>query len=548
VTPAETALRSVVLIIDDDPDTRALIVLALKRAGLGVIDAPSGEDGLAAVREHPVEVIVCDLGMPGMSGLDVVRSLRSDPRTATLPFLLMTGSGDADTVIDALEAGADDFLGKPVRLDELVARVRAHLRTQSAWSQVVEQELRGRAAAVAALGRLTISTDPEQAAELLVGELSHRTGSQYVGVLRVMAGGGLQPLATFDVANGVRRGGARLPAALARELLNRTQAGPWSRRVRPARPEESGLAFWDARIDLAAGAPIYSGERLVAILNLGIALDPEAPLERAHEARLLASVIDFAGVLGAVAGPAMADRDHAAGVHARLREALVDRAFHTVFQPVVALETRNIMGYEALTRFDDGTRPDVRFAEANASDLGSEYELAAVESALVSSRGLPDGAFLALNVSPAVVLDAGRRLGCLLRGVDRRLVLELTEHVAIDDYAALRRAIDSLGGVEIAVDDAGAGYASLRHLLELRPAFAKLDITLVRNIHADPLRQALAAGLGYYAQRTGCQLIAEGVEAEEDAIALMGLGVDLAQGYLFGRPARLGDGGSAAPA
>jgi EAL domain-containing protein (putative c-di-GMP-specific phosphodiesterase class I) len=300
-------------------------------------------------------------------------------------------------------------------------------------------------------------------------------------------------------------------------------------------------------VDLAAGAPIYAGDRLVAILNIGIALDGEGPPERAREARLLSSAIDFAGVLGAVAGPAMADRDNAADEQSRLRKILDDREFHIVYQPIVSLVTHEPIGWEALTRFHDGTPPDLRFAEAAANDLGSEFELAAMHAALEGSRDLPADALLALNVSPAVVMESTDNLAAIVRGAHRRLVFELTEHVAITDYAALRGALAKLDGVEVAVDDAGAGYASLRHLLELRPAFAKLDLSLVRNIHADPLRQALAAGLGYYAQRTGCQLIAEGVEALAEADTLKSLGVEFAQGYLFGRPGALTADGQVAP-
>jgi EAL domain-containing protein (putative c-di-GMP-specific phosphodiesterase class I) len=162
-----------------------------------------------------------------------------------------------------------------------------------------------------------------------------------------------------------------------------------------------------------------------------------------------------------------------------------------------------------------------------------------MEAALAEAPKLPEGAFLTMNVSPAVALGAGKRLRRLLAGETRPLVLELTEHVAIDDYGRLRSAIAELGEVEIAVDDAGAGYASMRHILEIRPAFAKLDISLVRGIDGDELRQAMAAGFQYYALRTGCRLIAEGVETEEEAAALRVLGVDLGQGYLFGRPERL---------
>ena len=88
----------------------------------------------------------------------------------------------------------------------------------------------------------------------------------------------------------------------------------------------------------------------------------------------------------------------------------------------------------------------------------------------------------------------------------------------------------------LAVDDAGSGYSSLRHILELRPTYAKLDISLVHGIDADDLRQALAAGLQYFARKTGCRLIAEGVETSEEADVLQRLGIEFAQGYLFGQP------------
>jgi EAL domain-containing protein (putative c-di-GMP-specific phosphodiesterase class I) len=96
--------------------------------------------------------------------------------------------------------------------------------------------------------------------------------------------------------------------------------------------------------------------------------------------------------------------------------------------------------------------------------------------------------------------------------------------------------VSRLGPVELSIDDAGAGYASLRHILELAPAWVKLDVTLVSGIDGDPLRKALAAGLAYFAGQAGQRLIAEGVERQEEADALIGIGVEYAQGFLFGRP------------
>jgi EAL domain-containing protein (putative c-di-GMP-specific phosphodiesterase class I)/CheY-like chemotaxis protein len=524
-----------VLVVDDADDLRRLVTIALRRGGFGVLEAASGEAAMEVVESRRVDVIVLDMGLPAMSGTDVVRALRARPDTLTLPILLMTGSGTSQSVIEGLDAGADDFLAKPVRLDELVARVRAHLRSHAAWSRRVADELRVRASVVAALGHMTLSTEPEAAAEAVVTEIARRAEAPFIGVLQVVHGNRLQPLATYTRASGVTRGGSLLQAGRSTYLMARATLGPWAEPVPEPGPDEEASPFFATGMPLVAGAPIYAGDTLVGVLNIGGESAAAVP-SLGERAKLMAAAIDYASILTAVAGPALADRREAVEVRARLKHDLAAHAFHPVFQPIVALETRRVVGFEALTRFDDGTPPNVRFAEAALLGLGDDYELAAIEAAFSESGKLPAGSFLTMNVSPAVALGAGKRLRRLLSGATRPIVLELTEHVAIEDYGRLRDAIAALGEVEIAVDDAGAGYASMRHILEIRPAFAKLDISLVRGIDGDELRQAMAAGFQYYALRTGCRLIAEGVETEAEASSLRALGVDLGQGYLFGRP------------
>jgi EAL domain-containing protein (putative c-di-GMP-specific phosphodiesterase class I) len=143
---------------------------------------------------------------------------------------------------------------------------------------------------------------------------------------------------------------------------------------------------------------------------------------------------------------------------------------------------------------------------------------------------------LNLNVSPALVM-AVEPLDRLLREWGWQTILELTEHAAVDDYEALRAAIASLGpNVRLAIDDAGAGFASFRHILELAPQFVKLDRAIITGIDTDPARQALVAGMRQFAVTTGCGLIAEGIETEAELAALRGLGISLGQGYLLGRP------------
>ncbi len=120
-------------------------------------------------------------------------------------------------------------------------------------------------------------------------------------------------------------------------------------------------------------------------------------------------------------------------------------------------------------------------------------------------------------------------------------MLELTEHDPVDDYALLRTALEGLGeGTRLSVDDAGSGYASLQHILALRPAYVKLNIAFVSGLHDDPARQAMVAGLRHFATQTGSELIAEGVETADERLALDQLAVRLGQGYLLGRPAALG--------
>lgn len=205
-----------------------------------------------------------------------------------------------------------------------------------------------------------------------------------------------------------------------------------------------------------------------------------------------------------------------------------------VYQPVVDLRTLEPVGVEALSRFPEAG-PAVWFAEAAAHGFGAELELAALAASL---RRPPDvGTFLALNVSPALACSPS--LGRALEGqrLDR-IVLEITEHEQVQDYPALLHHLAPLRreGVRVAVDDAGAGFASLRHVLHLHPDFIKLDISLVHDIHLDTTRQALTASLTTFAQRTGAQLIAEGIENPEELECVTSLGVHLGQGFHLGHP------------
>ncbi len=207
-------------------------------------------------------------------------------------------------------------------------------------------------------------------------------------------------------------------------------------------------------------------------------------------------------------------------------------------QPIVWLPTSEVVGFEALTRFAAWT-PDRWFQRAWETGVGLKFELQAVKRALPTLADLPADVYLAVNVAPLTLLSTD--LLKLLRNANpHRIVLELTEHAPIDKYDIYRRQLRRLRklGVRIAVDDAGAGHASLQHIIQLGPDIIKLDRILTSNCHKDPVRRSLLRCLATFASQTKTSLLAEGVETTDEADALISHGVAFGQGYYFGRPQR----------
>jgi len=374
-TPA-TESPGTVLLVDDDPAVGRLLELVFADAGFRTVVAGSAETALDTIGRGGILGVVLDNRLPGMSGTDLIRVLRAQAHTSTLPVLLLSADDLLTSRVGGMEAGATDYVVKPFEPADLVARFEAHLRTAATWAD-----------------------------------------------------------------------------RLAAQALT--------------------------------------------------AADEEVERRRAD-----------------------------------LFAVVANRAFLPVFQPVVSLADGLVVGYEALTRFADRASPQQRFTEAASLGLGAELELATVEAAITAARELRGERFLSLNVSADLIVNHGPSLQDAIAGRDRDVVLELTEHEAVEDYESLRAALSRFDpAVELSVDDAGAGFASLRHVVMLEPAYVKLDRSWITGIDADRTRQAMVAGLSHFARQACCQLVAEGIETEPELATLAGLDVDLGQGYLLGAPA-----------
>ncbi|WP_295926225.1 EAL domain-containing protein [uncultured Xanthomonas sp.] len=220
--------------------------------------------------------------------------------------------------------------------------------------------------------------------------------------------------------------------------------------------------------------------------------------------------------------------------------ALAAGAPRIVFQPLFELGGMHLHGFECLSRFDVAPQrgPDRWFQQAELAGVGIRLELHVLAKTLAYLRQFPARYRLNVNLSPAL-MTSGALAGLLGEDIEvARLTLEITEHAIVRNYRALAQALAPLRarGAQLAVDDAGAGYASMRHILQLQPDVIKLDMSITQSVHDDRSRWALAKGLTNFAHEIGTQVVAEGVETAQELDALRELQVDLVQGYFLARP------------
>ena len=223
----------------------------------------------------------------------------------------------------------------------------------------------------------------------------------------------------------------------------------------------------------------------------------------------------------------------------RIRAAIRSDALTMVFQPIVRVPGGEVVGWEALARFAmlPNRAPDRWFEEAAVVGLRPQLEIRTARDAIAVARGLKGDQFISVNASPETLESP--RFAALAREVGQgRLVVEIPERDLAGDTVRLRHAIADLrsSGVRVAIDDAGAGYASLKHIAQLVPDFIKLDLALTRDIDRDPVKRALASAMVRFARDLGAVLIAEGVETARELALLGDLGVSEAQGFLLGKP------------
>jgi EAL domain-containing protein (putative c-di-GMP-specific phosphodiesterase class I) len=403
-----------------------------------------------------------------------------------------------------------------------------------------ERKLRASAERLAIVGSLRLlrtESSPEATAAAIASALGNLPLAD-VAVVLEETDGGLVVLAAAGDPGFPFPEGHRLPDARAAYMLDRSARGAWAEHWgdRPL-PTPADDLLRQFGVKSQAYAPILAGADIVGLIGIITTRDEQA----AYLVSDLPAVREFASVSAAILAPSLLARSRLRSARVRIAAVIADEAFHPVFQPIVELGTGQTVGFEALTRFTNGDRPDRLFADAARVGLGAELEAATLAAAMRDGARLPADAWLSVNASPTLLAEY-RALAGLLADRTRPIVLEVTEHDIVTDYAPLHAALARLGpDVRVAVDDAGAGVANFGHLVELRPAIVKIDAGLIRGVNADVSRQAVIVGLVHFAAMSGALVLAEGIETSAEQETVQRLGVTLGQGYHLGRPAPVED-------
>ena len=331
------------------------------------------------------------------------------------------------------------------------------------------------------------------------------------------------------------------------EALERIRAGDFDAVLSDINmPHLSGLEFLREVRRFRPGLPVVlitsapALESAVRAVELGAYRYLTKPVAEAD----LVTAVSEALEAGARARVHAKSRPLAGVSHLTELSAQVDAAaagLFTVFQPIVVWSGRSVLGFEALarTRAANLSRPDELFAAAERLERVHELGRALRRLLAIEAREVPGDALIFANIHPHDLADADLYdPGAPLSAIAHRVVLEITERASLEAVDRLADRVAELRrlGYRLAVDDLGAGYAGLAAFSSIAPDVVKLDMSLVRSLDSDPRRQAVVASLIGLTRELGTTLVAEGVETAGERDALLALGCDHMQGYLFAMP------------
>jgi len=550
-------MQPVAIIADDEETGRLLLADAVEQVGLAPLMFDNGADALEAALSYGAAIVLLDVEMPGMDGYAVCRRLRGDPRFTTTPIVMVTGHEDSAAITLAFDAGATDFVSKPVNWALLPRRLEYILRNAAAAERIERLAYFDPLTGLPNRQRCLETAERQFAAALQSGDavaviyldlnsfkrindtFGHSVGDSVLCTVAGRLTRAVKDPASEPAHLSLARFGGDEFVILVRHHDARTLALQLAEKCSAAFKEpivHEGLEFYSAPSIGIAAYPHDGG-------------DVTTVLKHADTAMYQAKTASATPI--AVYVPAMSSRLRDwLELETRLRRAVQEERIHLLFQPKFSLKDQRLSGVEALLRWCDDEHGEVsptRFIEI-AEDSGLILEMGSwvVRAACRQLRKWLDAGFtvpVAVNVSGKEFLhgDPARvvEVEAAAAGVPTSLIeVEITESVLVRDSAKVRNALERLRqlGCRIALDDFGTGYSSLAYITRFPPDRLKIDKAFVRNVDHSASDAAIANAILSLAKTLGIVVTAEGIERPGQLEWLRARGCEEVQGFLLARP------------
>ncbi|MCP5045634.1 MAG: EAL domain-containing protein [bacterium] len=533
-----------VLVAEDDEINRELIKDILEEYGYRVTEAVNGKDAVEKALTEVPDLILMDVEMPVMNGLQAIKQLMEKPETNRVPIIVLTGLNETEDRIKAFDCGAMDFVSKPFNAHELLAHVRSYLRFSLLNKKYVlstvnhDTQLPNRAAFQEKLPEIKqptlflIKIDNIEAISRFYGDATG-TGIEknFSDFLLISQPEGLKTNITlYHLGKGLfgfltGDGERQIDKETARTIGHRirTQFGSHQTVIK------------DVQYDLE--------------LTIVVCFDDKNMLEKSEMA-LDEAMRNKVGVM--VAGDVIEDLYHTIGENIfwlkKIKEAVNEQRFVPFYQSILNIDSGKVEKFEALLRMidvDESVVPPGKFLliAKNSKyyhDITKFMALQTMEMFRNRSEGF------SVNLSALDIENKSMRdflIDALKEMPDSasRLIFEIVEQEGIKHIDILKDFIKEVKqhGVKIAIDDFGSGYSNFRMLMDMEVDFIKIDGSLIRNIHTDHTSRSVVETIKAFAEKSNIGIIAEFVENKEIFQCLKDIGIGYAQGYYIGKPERL---------
>ncbi|MFM7447999.1 MAG: EAL domain-containing protein [Leptolyngbyaceae cyanobacterium] len=550
-----------ILIIEDDPNVRGLIIKLLKAEGFEVIDGANGQAGIDLAQTHEPDLIICDIMMPKLDGYQVLEQLRQIPETARIPFIFLTAKADRADFRQGMELGADDYLTKPFKRSELLGAITARLAKQETITQPYLDEMKRAAQTLSQLAyRDPLTNLPNRI--LLHHQLQEAIRQAQQAKQRLaLFSLNLDRFTLINTTLGYSIGDLLLQKVA--ERLDRA-FGPPNTVARIAGDEFSLLLVHvSSQRELVKTAqhmlnlltePFELENQLIRIhASIGFTLYPDhsgSADQLLHQADMAMRHAKAKGIDQYEFYTPEMDTHVASQrqLEVNLESALIRGEFQMHYQPQVDMVTRQIIGAEALLRWHNpnlgAVSPSKFIPIAEATGLIFPLGQWAMETACRTAIAWLDAHHPKLQLS--VNLSARQfKQATLLSSIDQileetgldptLLVVELTETSVMEDVEATIQTLQMLKtrGIHISIDDFGTGYSSLNYLKRFPIDSLKIDRSFVQDITRDPNDAAISKAVIAMARSLNLTVVAEGVETQAQFDFLLQHGCHVMQGFLF---------------